>query len=218
MRLPFTTDQFLEVMRAYNDAVWPAQWGLLALGVAAVVYARRADRGGARSAGIILATLWAWMGVVYHLVFFRTINPAATVFAAVFLLQAGLLVWAALSDRLVFERRRDSGAVAGAALIVYAILLYPALAYAFGHHYPMLPTFGLPCPTTILTLGVLLWTRPAAVALLAPIPLLWAAVATSAAFRLGMREDFGLTAAAAIVALEVARRSRHTLARRLRPS
>ena len=218
MRLPFTTDQFLEVMRAYNDAVWPAQWGLLALGVAAVVYARRADRGEARSAGLILAALWAWMGIVYHLAFFRTINPAAIVFAAAFLLQAGLLTWATLSGRLIFERRRDVGAVAGAALVVYAIVLYPALAYAFGHRYPMLPTFGLPCPTTILTLGMLLWARPTVLALLAPIPLLWAAAATSAAFRLGMREDFGLTVAAAIVALEIARVFRHTLARRLRPS
>ena len=47
MRLPFTTDQFLDVFRAYNDAVWPAQWLLYALGViAAVSSARRARWGG----------------------------------------------------------------------------------------------------------------------------------------------------------------------------
>ena len=26
MRLPFTIDQFLDVFRRYNLAVWPAQW------------------------------------------------------------------------------------------------------------------------------------------------------------------------------------------------
>ena len=36
MRLPFTTDQFLDVLRRYNEAVWPAQWALLLLEVGAV--------------------------------------------------------------------------------------------------------------------------------------------------------------------------------------
>lgn len=218
MQLPFTTDQFLGVMRAYNEAVWPAQLLLLVLGVAAVVFARRADRVGARSAGLLLAALWAWMGVVYHLVFFRPINPAATIFGAAFLLQAVLLAWAALSGRLVFERRRDAGAAAGAAAILYAMALYPALGHALGHRYPTLPTFGLPCPTTILTLGMLLWARPGSVALLAPIPLLWAAVGTSAALRLGMREDFGLAIAAMLLVLDVSRRSWRARTHRLQPS
>lgn len=36
----------------------------------------------------------------------------------------------------------------------------PSLGVAIGHTYPAQPTFGLPCPTTIFTFGLLLWVRP----------------------------------------------------------
>jgi hypothetical protein len=37
---------------------------------------------------------WAWMGLVYHIGFFRFINPAALGFGIAFLVQAWLfLVW-----------------------------------------------------------------------------------------------------------------------------
>lgn len=37
MQLPFTVEQFFDVIRAYNMAVWPAQVVLLVLAVAAIV-------------------------------------------------------------------------------------------------------------------------------------------------------------------------------------
>lgn len=36
MRLPFTAAQFFGVFHAYNDALWPAPVGLLALALVAV--------------------------------------------------------------------------------------------------------------------------------------------------------------------------------------
>lgn len=72
------------------------------------------------------------------------------------------------------------------------------IGYFAGHQYPRTPIFGVaPCPTTIFTFGILL----AAERLhwyLYLIPLLWAFIGTSAAFVLGVREDFGLAAAAIV--------------------
>jgi hypothetical protein len=199
MSLPFDAREFLEVFARYNTAVWPAQVVLELAAIAAVVLALGGQAGATRAIGVILGALWLWMGLVYHLVFFQAINPAARLFGGVFVAEGVLLLV------LLGWRRQarfswisgPSGAV-GAGLIAYALLLYPLLGYALGHRYPAAPTLGLPCPTTILTLGILAWARPRPWALLA-IPILWSAVGASAAVQLGMREDLGLVAAGALV-------------------
>ena len=196
MQLPFTTGEFLEVFRRYNEAVWPAQWILLALGLAAIVLAvSRAPYAG-RAASLVLASLWLWMGVVYHLIFFRPINQAATGFGVAFVVQAALLAWlGAWRGALRFRPRADAAGVAGALALLYALAVYPALAYLLGHRYPATPTFGLPCPTTILTFGLLLWAEAPVPRRVVVIPALWAALGTVAASQLGMREDLGLLVA-----------------------
>jgi hypothetical protein len=140
------------------------------------------------------------MGTVYHLIFFRKINPAGTAFGIAFLVQAILLVsWALQARGLSFRPRHTPRAWAGAGLLVFALVIYPKLTVTFGHFYPAQPTFGLPCPTTIATLGLLLWASPAPPWQVWVIPLLWAGIGSSAAIFLGMREDWGLMIAGAFV-------------------
>jgi hypothetical protein len=93
---------------------------------------------------------------------------------------------------------RGFDAWAGGALLGYALVVYPLLGWALGHRYPASPTFGLPCPTTIATFGVLIWVRPQPRWWLLIVPLLWAVVGTSAAFSLGIREDLGLLVAGVV--------------------
>jgi hypothetical protein len=207
--MPFSAAEFLDVFRHYNEAVWPAQWVLAIAALAVIVAALRARDHGGRTPLLFLAVLWAWMAVAYHLLFFRDINPLADGFAAVFMLQAILLGHAAIQDPAPVPRpRRPLAAGAGALLMVYALVVYPALGYLLGHRYPESPTFGLPCPTTIFTFGMLVWFGPAISLRLVVIPCVWALVGTIAALQLGMWEDFGLSAAAvvAVGALLVSRR------------
>jgi Family of unknown function (DUF6064) len=83
----------------------------------------------------------------------------------------------------------------GFGVVVVGAALRPRLASLLGQQFPATPTFGLPCPTTIFTLGVLLWLqRPAPVSLLV-IPLAWSVIGTAAALQLGVGEDFGLVVA-----------------------
>src|SRR5690348_319817 len=93
-RPPFTAEQFFEVMRRYNEAVWPAQWALylVALIAIAVAWGGRRRRAGRIASGI-LASLWLWTGAVYHLTFFRSINPGAILLGVVFIVQAMLFAW-----------------------------------------------------------------------------------------------------------------------------
>lgn len=69
---------------------------------------------------------------------------------------------------------------------------------AAGHRYPVTPTFGLPCPTTILTIGLLAWTGFRTSPALWIVPLLWTMVGGSAATLLGMHEDLALPVAGVV--------------------
>jgi uncharacterized protein DUF6064 len=203
MQPPFSAEQFFEVLRRYNETVWPAQWGFYALALVAVIVAGRGQtpRAGRIVSGI-LALLWLWMGVVYHLTFFRAINPAATLFGALFIVEAGLLAWTGVwRTRLVFRPQFDWASVMGGLLLLYGLVLYPMLGLALGHRYPATPTFGLPCPTTIFTIGLLLWATPTMPRTVLVIPMIWSALGLSAAVNLGVREDFGLLAAGVLAAV-----------------
>lgn len=190
MTLPFTTEQFLEVFRQYNTSVWPMQVLLTALAVATVTAAARGV--GGRFVALSLAAQWAWTGVVYHWMFFAPVNPAAKLFAVLWLAGAAAFAWNGLGKRpLAFGGVRRSRLLIAGALIGYALVVYPIIGHFGGRAYPYGPTYGAPCPVTITTLG-LLWLARSSPRHLLVAPLLWAAIASVAAFSLGVIEDTGL--------------------------
>lgn len=60
-----------------------------------------------------------------------------------------------------------------------------------GHTYPEKPTVGLPCPTTIFTFGILLWTAKNIPDIIR-IPLIWTVAGYTAALKPGIKEVTGL--------------------------
>jgi hypothetical protein len=195
--MPFTVEQFFDVFGAYNTAIWPAQIIAYVLGILACVLAYRESKISSRIISGFLAFMWVWMGVVYHIMHFSTINPVARIFGAFFIVQ-GLLFFLAgmVSGRLSFRFSPKPLPVLGAFFILYAMAVYPVLGSLFGHTYPRAPMFGVaPCPATIFTFGMLLWaTRPMPAYLLI-IPALWALIGLSAAINLRVPQDYGLAIA-----------------------
>ncbi len=201
MELPFTTDQFFAVFARYNAAVWPAQIVAYPLGMAAVGALWMDTPLGRRLILSGLALSWAWNGIAYHLLHFAPVNPAARVFAALFVLQAILLAGtAALPRDLRFAAGADLRTALGLGLIAYAMLVYEVLGYWSGHGLMTGPLFGVaPCPTTIFTIGILLLMRGAPRAWLSVIPVIWAVIGSTGAVLLNVPEDFGLAIAAALL-------------------
>ncbi len=79
-------------------------------------------------------------------------------------------------------------------------VLYPLIGVASGHRYPAMPMFGVaPCPTTIFTFGLLLWTIDRVPKYLLLIPLLWSLLGVVAALQLGIPEDFVLPLSGLVV-------------------
>ena len=205
MQPPFTTQQFLDVFRAYNEAVWPLQLVFVALAIVALILAVRGRSENARRfTAAVLAFFWLWMGVVYHLLFFKAINPLATAFGILFIAQALLIGWlGVMRPSISYAPEHRWNAVAGWTLAIYALAAYPLIAYASGQRYPAVPTFGLPCPTTIFTIAILLWMPRTSPRALLVIPILWSILGLSAATALGIREDFGLTVAGVIAVVRL---------------
>lgn len=196
MNLPFTTAQFFDVFEKYNTQVWPMQVVLYALALLVVLFAWRHRQASARSVMAILAGLWLWMGIVYHFMFFAAINPAANVFGTIFVIQGFILLYAGIiQPKLSFRIRMTLTGGTGLVFIAYALLIYPLIGMVFGHMFPRAPIFGLPCPTTIFTFGVLLFANERVPWYLFVIPLLWSLVGFSAAWTLGVIQDYGLLVA-----------------------
>jgi hypothetical protein len=209
MELPFSRDQFFDVFAEYNMATWPFQIGLVAVAMASVaaIYIR-GDWD--RAITCVLALLWAWMAIGYHFVFFSRINPAACVFGGADLLAAGLFARHAITATLHFRHPFGARHVAGIVLVAYSLVGYPMVGWLAGHAYPRAPAFGLPCPTTIFTLGMLLLAKRPVPASLFVVPIAWSIVATVAAVELGVIQDYALPVAAIMAILFSARIRRGT--------
>ena len=193
MKTPFTKEQFFDVFRDYNLAIFPCQFLLIMLAFLSVLLVVKRIRTSNRFAVFVLFFLWIWMGIVYHLNYFSKINNAAYIFGAAFILQSVLfLVFGIAKRKIKFHFRFDVYGITSIIIFSYALLFYPLIGYHFNHIYPASPTFGLPCPTTIFTFGLLLIADKKTPLLIFIIPILWSIIGLSAAINFGVAEDFGL--------------------------
>jgi hypothetical protein len=217
MQVPFTVDQFIAVFRSYNLAVWPMQAVLCALAVAMVLLLATRLHLKSRfiSAGLVL--LWSWTGIAYHFAFFSTINPSARLFGIFCLLQAGIvLISGVLRSHLAFGGfTGDLRRITGSVLMTYALVIYPILGAVFGHRFPDAPTFGLPCPTTIFTIGLFFFAVPSIRWYLMVIPVVWSMIGGSAAFSMGIVEDIGLLVSGLLLTLLFFKRKSATAAAKI---
>ena len=191
--LPFTHAQFAFVFALYNGVIWPLQWVAQAVGVAMLALLWTPSRDRDRVGTFLLAAMWLWTGLAYHVVFFSLINPAATLFGMFFVFEGLLLAEAGLRGRLVFGKASGLGRALGWALLVYAVVGYPALGLLLGERALELPAFGLtPCPVVLTTLGMLLLATGPARSWLFIIPVSWALLGGSAAVLLRVPQDWPL--------------------------
>ena len=188
--MPFTASEFLDVFAAYNRAVWPLVGMLWLLTVLVMVAALPHASTPPMRPRLLLAGHWLWAGIVYHALFFTAINPAAWLFASMFVTQGAMLVTFPSSERSGNVRPGSVRRVVSSVFVLYG-LLYPAIAWADGFAYPRMPTFGVPCPTVMLTVGFLIATSTHSIRLSA-IPIAWSFIGGTAAWLLGVHADLAL--------------------------
>jgi Family of unknown function (DUF6064) len=204
MQLPFSHDQFLAVFADYNRNLWPVEVLAWLATVYALWRAARGASGGARLLAAALAFQWLWSGAVYHLIYFRPINPAAVLFGALFAVEGVLIGWrGVVHPPLRIRSARTVWSGIGVLLMAYAVA-YPGIGLLLGLTVPAFPGFAVPCPTTILTAGALLQLSRKEARVLGIVPILWAAIGGSAAFLLGIKADFALPVSGVVLAAYLA--------------
>ena len=77
MGLPFAVDPFLRVFEKYNLSIWPMQVIVYLLGIVALSLTIKKTKQSDRIICGISSFFWLWMGGVYHLVYFCSINKTA---------------------------------------------------------------------------------------------------------------------------------------------
>ena len=217
--MDFTVHQFIEMFHRYNEAIWPMQLVAYAIGlfiVAIFILRCRGSRSVLASAVVanrlvpaILGGFWAWMGVVFMWGYQADISASGRVFGWLFLTGAACFMIAAFKgSELGLGRASSRRLIIAAAMIVYAMLIYPLLGALAGHAYPSGPLFGVaPCPTALFTLAILVaCLRPRWYLLLVPIA--WAYIGATAAVKLGIIEDHALITAALVTLVACVRAPR----------
>ena len=200
MQLPFTKEQFFDLFVSYNEALWPAAIALWMATALIVALRLSAHRPHDRWISALLVTHWAWSALAYHVAFFTRINPAAWLFAALCLGEAVLFFrMGVVLRRLSFAPWGNAWAPLAWGLIAYS-LAYPFINAIDHLSLLRIPTFGLPCPTTIFTAGVLMLATPRSWQL-SIVPVIWSAIGGSAAFLLGVHADVALPMAGIALAI-----------------
>lgn len=193
MEIPFSTDEFLKVFESYNLSVWPIQIFFFFLALIAITLIYKRVSNSSQIVMSILTFFWGWMGLAYHIIYFSTINKAAYIFGSVFLVQSFVfLYFGVIRKKIQLTFNLNPSGIIALIFLTYSLILYPFLGHILGHSYPRTPTFGVPCPTTIFTFGVLLYCVNRIPWYVLAIPFLWSIVGFFAALNLSIKEDFGL--------------------------
>lgn len=167
--LMFSARTWTRLVGSWNEALWPWQWAMVAMGLLMLAAAARDGRRERPWAIAVLAVAWAWIGWAFHWERFADVNTGARWFALAFGVQAVLLLVLGL---------RSAGApptaMRGIGLALAALaLIYPLLAPLSGRGWSQAEVAGaMPEPTALLTAGLLLALPQRHRALLLAIPVL----------------------------------------------
>ncbi len=198
MKTPFSTEQFFDVIEKYNANVFPMQFIFLIAGLILLWVILTRKNQSTRLPGIFIGTLWLWIGIVYHILFFTSINTAAFIFGGLFILQGLFMLYETFfRSRMNRKTSNITSAFTGYFLIIYGLIVYPVVSL-FTEGFFTTISIGLPCPTTIITFGVLLVFSDKLPRYLLVIPTLWSLLGISAALNFGVYQDFVMVAAAIV--------------------
>ncbi|MCF8358917.1 MAG: DUF6064 family protein [Prolixibacteraceae bacterium] len=208
MKLPFTSEQFFQIINDYNTTLFPAQIiipliGLIILGL---LHSKNGFKD--KTIGLFLGMVWLWIGFAYHLAFFTSINKAAYGFGVLFILQGIFFIIEVFRNKLQFQFNKSVKDYIGYFFILFGLIIYPVISFFLESSFSQTITLGLPCPTTIMTFGFLMLTGKKLSKYLIIIPIIWAIIGTGAATKFGVYHDYLMPLAAIITTIFLLKRKK----------
>lgn len=197
--MPFSPEQFFNVFLKYNSFVFPVQILFFLAGIYCISLILLKSKSAAKINSYFLVLLWLWTGIVYHIYFFSEINKTAVAFGVLFILQAVFfLIEFVFKKQLVFSYENRFDVIAGYFLVLFGLVVYPAIGLLSGNDLRHAISLGLPCPSVIYTFGIIILSRKNYTLYKLIIPVIWAFIGFFAAIRFGVYQDVMLPVSAVI--------------------
>ncbi|MCI0431633.1 MAG: DUF6064 family protein [Rhodospirillales bacterium] len=176
--LLFSPRVYYRLIELHNQALWPVQIPMVALGLGLLLLLVRRTTGSNRIIPAVLGALWLWIGWSFVWQRYTTINWAAAYVAPAFALQGLLLLWVgAVQGSLEFRPRTGAVRIIALGLFAFAVLVYPMLAPLLGRQWQAAEIFGIaPDPTALATLGMLALAPGRGRWAIFVVPALWCAI------------------------------------------
>ncbi|MYL23106.1 MFS transporter permease [Halomonas alkaliantarctica] len=173
--LMFSLRVYERLFVMHNQALWPAQFLALALGVAILYALLRPTAWRVRLAFAALALSWVFVAWAFLWQRYAPINLGIPYVVPFFVLHGLLLALWAIKGAFELQDRWSVSRIIGVGLFLYALVLHPLLALPFGRGLMGAEVFALtPDPLAIATLGTIAMLKPSRWRwALAVIPALW---------------------------------------------
>ena len=188
--LLFSAPTYHRLFELYNREIWPAQIVALAFGIVilACLFCGAAWRG--RVVTAILAACWLWVAWAFHFERYATINWAANYFAIGFAIEALLVVRIGIiRAELTCITANGTIHTAGICLLVFALVVQPAIGPMIGRPWLQAEIFGVaPDPTVVATLGILVLAARRPLWLPMIIPIIWCVISGATLWAMESRE------------------------------
>ena len=191
--MDITLEQLLTAFVDYNQMLYPAQWAGILIALIAVLFALiKKTFSNALIIGVaiffnlfIALAFWLPAGIQQG-------HSNGILFMAIFIVQAGLLLCAALEDELHFHFEPKPLPIIGLVFVFYALIGYPLIGMLVGRTYPGLIFSPLaPFPMSIWFIGMLLMTDKPVPRFIMIIPFIWGLIGVMWV-AIGVTEDIGL--------------------------
>lgn len=173
--IPFVDEVYYRLFERQFEAWWPVHLLLLASGVIALAFA---CMGKNRIVAVLLGFLLLVCSVTFHFRLYAELTPVGSIFGWAFLVQIPLVLAWGFMTKFHQSFRPDFPTIAGAAIAMFGLAVYPLLAFATERSgLGAAEYLGMaPDPTVCFIMGILLMSaRSYWFLLLFPIPLLWSA-------------------------------------------
>ena len=211
MNVPFSTEQFLSIFEKYNFFVFPFQFLIFIAGLIVLLLIRSEGSRKNLLINYFMVFLWLWNGIIYHILFFSEINPAAYGFGALFIIQSVLFIHAGiLKKNTGYEFSGGVNGFIGYFVMVFGLVVYPLLGYFILDDAGKVISLGLPCPSVIFTFGLFILSTGRFPKYLLIIPSIWAVIGFTAVMNFGIYQDVSLLLSAIIADVLLLRRKTGT--------
>ena len=180
--LLFSPRTYWRMISLYNQAYWPLSVGLAISAITLVTLESTQKHRLQFAQALLFAAIWVFIGWQFFQIRYSTINWVAAYWAALFYVQATLILIIALRNlRTQTLTQRINSSTLSKPIIVYGVVIHPLWAFVWDRSLWTADLFGLgPDSIAIATVGLFLSLRQFAVRLIASsIPVAWITFTTA---------------------------------------